>query len=159
MAFVNKWAALQELENVPVSCSTCGVQTELHSPDEAVRHALHDASYIQSFKKEIVLLQRTQALFDRFPESRHPIKVNHEHVEKAERTQVQADTDFDRALADDAELRHFLMRSSFLLPARLAGVSKACDEWQQRLDDSLIRCNACQYGHYVIDAALFERLM
>ena len=156
MTFVNKWAALLELESIPISCYSCGAKIELHSPTETMLHALHDASYIQSFKKEITLLQRTQALFERFPNSRHPTKINHEYL-KAERSQVLADIEFDRALTDDPELSQFL-KSGFWLPARLNGVSKACIEWQERLDDSEIRCVACKNGHYVIDAALFEQL-
>ena len=79
-------------------------------------------------------------------------------MDKAERSQVDDDREFDHALTDDPELKSFLKRSSFLLPARLCFISLACAELQERLDDSQIRCTACNNSYYVIEPAFFENL-
>ena len=136
MVLVDKRAALQEIENIPVVCHTCEDRVELQSPNDTVRDALVQASYIRSFQKEITLLQRTQALFDRFPGSRHPIKINHLYSKSSDRLDVSPDAEFAEALANDPELSVFLKKSGFLLPARLAGITEACVRWKAELDDT-----------------------
>ncbi len=158
MVLVDKRAALQEIENIPVVCHICEEHVELQSPNDTVRDALVQASYIRLFQVEIVLLQRTQALFDRFPGSRHPKKIYHLFVRQSERLDVFPDAEFAEALGNDPELS-VLLQSGFLLPARLAFITEACRRWESELDDAPIRCVTCAQGHYLIDADLFDHLI
>ena len=57
MAIENKWTTILEMETIPVACYICGAESEFHSSSESVRHALETASYIQSYMREIELLQ------------------------------------------------------------------------------------------------------
>ena len=166
MPFANPRGALQTLENVPVICSHCGTERELLSPNDAIRDALVDASYVRDFQQELALLKRTQVLFERFPKSCHPIKINHEYIKgdkqtphRAKGNLLEEDAGFLQALSEDAELNEFLKRSGFLLPARLNFVSEAYMNWQKQLDDSKIKCEACDNGHYVIEEELFKQLV
>lgn len=158
MVLVDKRAALQEIEKIPIVCHICEEHVELQSPNDTVRDSLIQASYIRAFQEEIVLLQRTQALFDRFPGSRHPKKIHHLYVKQSERLDVCPDAEFAEALVNDPELSVFL-QGGFLLPARLASITEACSRWEAELDDAPIRCAACTQGHYLIDAELFDNLI
>jgi hypothetical protein len=159
MVLVDKRAALQEIDNVPVVCNTCGQQAELQSPDDTVRDALVEASYIRSVQEEIILLHRTQTLFERFPKSRHPIRIHHLYVKQTKRLHTHSDAEFAKALADDPELKVFLTQNSFLLPARLAAITQACESWEKRLDSTAIQCAECGRGHYLIEPDLFNLLL
>ena len=160
MVLINKQRVLQEVENVPVLCSSCGQHTELLAPNDTVRSALIEASYIRSFEQEIALMYRAQKLFEGFPTSRHPIKINHLYAHSSsERLNVHSDREFAKALADDPELNIFLRQSSFLLPVRLAAITEARESWDKQLDDTVIQCAACNRGHYLIEPGLFDHLV
>ena len=159
MVLIDKQRALQEVENVPVLCSSCGQHTELLAPNDTVRSALIEASYIRSFEQEIALMLRAQKLFEGFPASRHPIKIDHLYASSSsERFDVHSDRAFTKALADDPELNIFLRQGSFLLPVRLAAITKARESWDKQLDDTAIQCAACNRGHYLIEPGLFDHL-
>ncbi len=124
MAYTAARSALQQYTDVSVSCSHCGASATLLSPSDTVRDSLMNATYLNMFQQELDLLHRAQALFSRFPSSRHPLKTGHEWLKRVDKG--QPDEAFEGALAKDPELHEFLTNKSFLLSRRLEVIATAC---------------------------------
>ena len=157
MVVIEKEFAIRQVSSVPILCDGCGQEDILINPSDQICDALVGASYIYEFQQELALLQRTQALFDRFPDSRHRIKLTREYLD--EHPRPEPDLEFEMALNKAADLKEFLRTNGFWLPARLNGVQESLIRWQKELDRDSIQCSSCHEGCYRIEPKFFERLM
>ena len=157
MVVIEKEFAIRQVSSIPILCDHCGQENTLLDPTDQVCDALVSASYIHEFQQELALLKRTQALFDRFPDSRHHSKLAKEYL--AQRPKAQPDPEFEKDLSEDTDLKAFLRTTGFWLPARLNGVQESLIQWQKELDHHSIQCSSCHKGHYRVEPGFFERLM
>jgi hypothetical protein len=157
MPIVDKREELEKVDSIPLRCVQCGFETRLLKPSREVLGALYEVSSLHESEHELALLQRTKALFDRFPHSRHPQKVCKQFLSNEERPKMGSDPEFDQALDAEPELKTFLDRSSFYLPARIQGVTKWMEK-QGQPDLHLIGCTHCGSGHFCIEPKFFESL-
>jgi len=145
---------------LPLVCAFCGCQTEIWSPSDQQLGDLIDASYLISLQRELLRLQRTQVLFDRFPASRHPVKVDKFYAGNSRDQDTEEDADFEAALQSDPELMEFLRPASgersFYLPARLSWVTQRVAYLKNAVAQSSIRCGSCQEGFLRIKHSWFE---
>ncbi|BCM88989.1 hypothetical protein IAD21_00831 [Abditibacteriota bacterium] len=155
MQMINKREELERFDFLPLSCDQCGFQTTIPLPDGEVLDELYDISCLRESQHELVVLQRAQALFDRFPDSRHSQKMCKEFLGKDECPTVEADPEFDAALNADPELKAFLGGRLFWLPARLKAVTESIER-QGQPDSHLIGCTNCQNGHFGIEPKFFQ---
>ena len=117
-----------------------------------------------SLRQELVLLQRTQELFDEFSNSRHPVKVAKSSLKTKENQYAapvsEPDPDFENALQSDQELMHFLRpptgSSSFYLPARLNGVKEGVENFATLIKKDAVRCTHCPTGFLRIQDPHFD---
>jgi hypothetical protein len=112
---------------------------------------------LQQLQKERALLDRTAALFARFPDSRFAPKVGREQLEPRRFPRTSRDPELEAALASDPELSAFLRHSSFYLPARRRAVAELVGTLSKK-DYSEIRCPCCAVGILRIPEEFFERL-
>jgi len=112
--------------------------------------------YYRWFLRELDLLQRTERLFARFPNSLHPLIVQHLHLEVAPAGDDEA---FEQALKEDAELHEFL-KMSFWLPRRLEFIRESVDSFakRKRFGEFLVQCQACYVGSMCLEEKFFEQL-
>lgn len=158
MVLFEKELAIREVESIPIICDYCGKESTLEQPPRQICDALVNASYIYDFQQELTLLKRTQALFNRFPDSCHYKKLGKEYLD-SERPKSQPDLEFEKALNEDTELKSFLGTHGFWLPARLKGVQASLSRWQEELDREAIRCALCNKGHSRVEPDFFDRLI
>lgn len=157
MPIVDKREQLERFDSIPLLCVRCSFQTVIPKPSEGVLDALYEVSLLREFQHELMMLQRTKALFDSFPNSRHPQKMCKEFGSKEERPKMEADPELDKALDADPELKAFLRRSSFWLPARMKFVTEAIARCKKP-NLHLITCTTCENGHFFIEPNFFENV-
>jgi hypothetical protein len=157
VSIVDKRGALRQTAVVPVFCDGCGMTSELPRATDRMRDALIHMGYYREFFHELELLERTELLFARFPESRHPLVAEHLHIRPSE-VATSADEEFERALGVDAELHEFLGRCGFLLPARLQFVRESVASYSARLHEFRVHCQTCEAGTLCLEQEFFERL-
>ncbi len=156
MSIVDKHGALSRMPFVPVFCDSCGQASELTCVSEQTRNALIQMGNYRELRRELELLERTERLFARFPNSRHRLVAEHLHLRPNE-VPTTADEAFERALGEDAELREFLTHCGFLLTARLEFVRTSVasyTNWQH----FLIPCPTCGAGILCLEREFFEHL-
>ena len=158
MVLIEKGLAIRQVESIPILCGHCGQESTFGQPIEEVCDALVTASYIYQFQQELALLQRTQVLFNCFPNSRHQEKLAKEYV-TSKRPRPQPDPRFEIALDKDTELKDFLRAHGFWLPARLKVVQESLVRWQEELDHKAIQCASCSEGCYHVEPDFFDRLV
>ncbi|HEY4259099.1 MAG TPA: hypothetical protein VGM98_03015, partial [Schlesneria sp.] len=130
-----------EVERV---CPQCGYADIVADLCDEARFALVDTTEFAAAVIELRLLRKTRALFDRFPNSRHPCVVDKLHL----KNEPQPDDQLQRELDADPELKEFLQPCyGFYLPARL----KFCEE-RTKLPEGAgradIACPKC--SHYLV---------
>ena len=159
LVVVEKGFAILAYADVPVVCDHCGLRQSVQPSTEEVYDALVEATYLFEFKHELILLERLQTLFERFPTSLHPTKLAREYLHKEERPKSQYDPVFEEALNSDKELKEMLKISRFWLPGRLKFVREALERGQDWVNRSNVVCPSCRKGHYYIEQAFFEELI
>jgi hypothetical protein len=130
----------------------------LQQPDKPTRNALIDTGRHRAALRELELLERTERLFARFPESRHHVVVEHLHL-RSSKIPTEADEGFERALREDAELHTFLTHCRFLLPARLEGVRRGLASDAGRVEEFRVPCPACAEGSLCLEQDFYESLI
>ena len=142
---------------VPVVCSACGYKGVLYERSKEVNDALIDSTYLGESRSELALLDRTAALFARFPDSRHALKVGREQLHPKRFPRTTSDPEFEAALAADSELSEFIRRSLFYLPARRQAAIESIQRLNGR-DFSAVRCPNCAGGVLRLPSNFFEIL-
>ncbi len=107
---------------------------------------------VVELRRELDLVQRTESLFNRFPDSKHPTKMHRLDI-KAE---TAPDPEFDAALAEDPELAEFLSKSMFLLPGRMELLRGSIGESAPSVDVTLITCKGCGSGVLLLDEQFYN---
>jgi ribosomal protein S27AE len=151
--------SLRKVERLPILCAGCGYSTTLSEHDASLDQALVESTYLHELRRELVLLERTEEFFARFPGSKHRLKVSKAYRDRKELREIQDDPEFEDALRAEPDLYRFLTNhSSFLLPARLRGVRESIQQVQTSLDVRLVECPNCKTGHLTIEHELFQTL-
>ena len=127
-------------------CPKCGYTDSVDNLSKDAKLALVDTTHFVMAQTELRLLRQTKSLFDRFPDSRHPVIVSKMHMDVAPKD----DPEFDAELAANPELKRFLdPNHGFYLPARLRVCEKTEEtsppQTSQRSD---IACPEC--SHFLI---------
>jgi len=151
--------SLRRVQRVPTVCAGCGYLATLDEHDEALDRALISNTYLQELRHELILLERTERFFERFPASKHRLKVSKLCQDRKELREVQDDSTFENALRAEPQLYEFLTaNSSFRLPTRLREVRKNIQQLRTELDVDLIKCPTCKRGRLMIEHDFFQRL-
>ncbi len=145
MSIFDPTSFIRQHREVPAVCCVCGHTVSLRDRDEATDGALLDSTFLDDYRLELLLLDRASALFARFPDSRHALKVGHEQLQPKLFPRTSCDPDFEAALAADPPLSKFLRRSMFHLPSLRKGVMESIEQLSKR-DFSTIRCPVCADG-------------
>lgn len=154
---VDKRSALQSHTSVTVICDRCAQTEALIDFDDELREALVDDGYLRDFRRELALLDRAQRLFAKFPRSRHPIKVAKEHGTFSGES-TAPDPEFEQALQQDSKLYDFLVKTSFLLPARLHFVREQVGTLGIQPAHRRLCCAVCRTGRLHLEPAFFDSL-
>ena len=160
----NPHKVFSKIRPLPVACTECNSHFQLEQPTDDQLDMLINASYLVSLRRELVLLQRTQELFDKFPDSRHPVKVAKSVLRTKEsgfaEPASKPDQAFEEALQSDQELMHFLRpptgSSSFYLPARLHGAKEGVENFAASVAKAAVKCTHCQTGFLCIQDPHFD---
>ena len=147
-----------EIKPLPLVCSDCDFTTQMEVPTDEQLCMLIDASYFISLRRELVLLQRTQELFDKFPTSLHPVKMAKSILRTKEAGFAEVasgpDSEFENALQVDQGLLNFLCppngTTSFYLPARLKWVEAAVRNHAKSVQEAFVQCPVCEDGFLLI---------
>jgi hypothetical protein len=141
---------LAEQSSVLVRCNHYGEQSDLAPLSSTVADALVETQYFRQFLKELSVLERIEALFERFPNSRHEWKIEkeHQHAEPA------PDAEFERAALEDTEVAHSLRFHSFLLPKRIEFVRECVRDYAARWDSFSVTCPVCRAGAVFVEPEL-----
>lgn len=151
--------SLRKADHVPIMCSACSYSTTLAEHSESLDVALVNSTCLSELQHELSLLERTEQFFERFPASKHRLKLSKTRGDPKELREIQDDPEFENALRAEPDLYDFLTdHSSFLLLPRLRGVRESIQHLQEDLDVSLVGCPKCKTGRLLIEKNFFQRL-
>ena len=112
-------------ETVDTTCPECGYSAHQSDLLKKAKLALVATTQYVRAATELRLLRKTQDLFARFPNSRHPYVVDKLNLKVGS----EPDPEIEAELEQDPELRNFLNPDhGFYLPARL----KVCEKTEQK---------------------------
>ncbi|MBX2850759.1 MAG: hypothetical protein KTR15_03315 [Phycisphaeraceae bacterium] len=141
---------------IPVFCVKCGSQTRLDSLSDSEKKSLVEMTSFQNALEERRMLIRIKQLFDRFPDSKHA-SIMCKLFPRDRRPGFEPDAAFDEALGNQPDIKKYLSKRSFLLPARLRAIEAQVVQYQNELSDYSIQCQKC-FDLLAIDKEFFNQL-
>lgn len=151
----------KDCARIPLVCNACGWQTERDTPPFEDLKSYEVVRQLRAVPSELSLLQRIKMLFDRFPESRHPARVDKLHIRLPDGSEDESDPQFEAAMREDPEVAECLCPSvgitSFYLPARLKYISETVSSLEERLPDlPVTHCPSCNGATLQIPDSFIE---
>lgn len=153
--------ALQPCTFVPLVCNACGNQTDRKTPSFEDLKAFLLVQALRTTRHELVLLQRTQVLCNRFPDSRHPVRVAILNIKLPSGSKGEPDQEFEAAMREDPELADWLCPSQgyrgIYLPARLKATTEAVNSLEKQvMNQPIARCSSCGQAALEVPESFIE---